>query len=71
MGNLKCRFNYNLFLVIFIVSEEVVLDKTRLGKFYRTTVTESVRKSLNVGQGDFVEWVFNDGKMYVRNALSG
>ncbi|MCQ5373717.1 MAG: type II toxin-antitoxin system PrlF family antitoxin [Candidatus Methanomethylicia archaeon] len=53
------------------MSDEVVLDKTRLGKFYRTTVTESVRKSLNVGQGDFVEWVFNDGKMYVRNALSG
>jgi bifunctional DNA-binding transcriptional regulator/antitoxin component of YhaV-PrlF toxin-antitoxin module len=56
---------------MFIVSREVVLDKTRLGRFYRTTVPESVRKFLNVGQGEFVEWVFNDGKIYVRKALSG
>ena len=62
MGSLKCRFNYSLFVVVFIVSGEVVLDKTRLGKFYKTTVPESVRKFLNVGQGDYVEWVFNDGK---------
>jgi bifunctional DNA-binding transcriptional regulator/antitoxin component of YhaV-PrlF toxin-antitoxin module len=56
--------------VVFIVSREVVLDKTRLGRFYRTTVPESVRKFLNVCQGDYVEWVFNDGKIYVRKALS-
>jgi bifunctional DNA-binding transcriptional regulator/antitoxin component of YhaV-PrlF toxin-antitoxin module len=54
--------------VVFIVSRDVVLDKTRLGRFYRTTVPESVRKFLDVGQGDFVEWVFNDGKIYIRKA---
>jgi bifunctional DNA-binding transcriptional regulator/antitoxin component of YhaV-PrlF toxin-antitoxin module len=55
--------------VVFIVSREVVLDKTRLGRFYRTTIPENVRKFLNVSQGDFVEWVFAEGKIIVRKAF--
>jgi bifunctional DNA-binding transcriptional regulator/antitoxin component of YhaV-PrlF toxin-antitoxin module len=54
--------------VVFIVSREVILDKTRIGRFYRTTVPENVRKILNIGQGDFVEWIFNDGRIFVRKA---
>jgi bifunctional DNA-binding transcriptional regulator/antitoxin component of YhaV-PrlF toxin-antitoxin module len=47
---------------------EVSLEKTKLGKYCRTTVPESVRKLLQVGEGEFVEWVFNDGRIYVRKA---
>jgi len=50
------------------LSSEIALDKTRIGKFYRTTVPESVRKLLRVGEGDYVEWVFNEGKIFVRKA---
>ena len=54
--------------MVFIVSKEVILNKTRIGRFYRTTVPENVRKFLNIGQGDFVEWIFNDGRIFVRKA---
>jgi len=47
---------------------EVVLDKTRIVKYYRTTIPEGVRKFLEVGEGDEVEWVFNKGKIIVRKA---
>ena len=51
--------------------KEVILSKTKIGRYYRTTVPESVRKFLEVKEGDEVEWVFNDGKIYVRKATSG
>jgi len=50
---------------------EVILDKTRVGRYYRTTIPESVRKFLEVKEGDEVEWVFNDDKIYIRKATSG
>lgn len=50
------------------MSKEVVLDKTRIGKYYRTTVPDGVRKFLEVGEGDAVEWVFNEGKITIRKA---
>jgi bifunctional DNA-binding transcriptional regulator/antitoxin component of YhaV-PrlF toxin-antitoxin module len=48
--------------------KETSLDKTKLGKYYRTTVPESVRKLLQM-EDDFVEWVLNDEK-YVRKDSS-
>jgi len=51
--------------------KEVVLSKTRIGRYYRTTIPESVRKFLEVKEGDEVEWVFNEGRIYVRKAKSG
>jgi len=50
------------------LSKEIALDKTKLGKFNRTTVPESVRKLLQVKEGDFVEWIFNDGRIFVKKA---
>lgn len=50
------------------LSKEIALDKTKLGKFNRTTVPESVRKLLQVKEGDYVEWIFNDGRILVRKA---
>jgi hypothetical protein len=50
--------------------KEISLDKTKLGKYYtpysnRTTVPESVRKPLQIEKSNLIEWVFNDGKIYI------
>ncbi|RLF01439.1 MAG: hypothetical protein DRK00_11455 [Thermoprotei archaeon] len=50
--------------------KEIVLCKTKVGRYYRTIIPESVRKFLEVKEGDEIEWVFNDGKIYVRKATS-
>jgi AbrB family looped-hinge helix DNA binding protein len=54
--------------VVYLLSKEIALDKTKLGKFNRTTIPESVRKLLQVREGDYVEWIFNDGKIFIRKA---
>ena len=48
--------------------KEVVLSKTKIGRYNRTTVPEEARKFLEVKEGDEIEWVFSDGKIYVRKA---
>jgi AbrB family looped-hinge helix DNA binding protein len=53
---------------VYLLSKEIALDKTKLGKFNRTTIPESVRKLLQVKEGDYVEWIFNDGRILVRKA---
>jgi len=50
--------------------KEVVLSRTRIGRYNRTTVPEEARKFLEVKEGDEIEWVFSDGKIYVRKAIS-
>jgi len=47
---------------------EVVLNRTRVGRYFRTTVPSEVRKFLGIGEGDVVEWVFNDSMILVRKA---
>jgi AbrB family looped-hinge helix DNA binding protein len=54
--------------VVYLLSKEITLDKTKLGKFNRTTIPESVRRLLQVKEGDFVEWIFNDGRIFIRKA---
>jgi len=72
-GNFIRNFIYKFSLVASIVgiigmSKEVVLNKTKIGRYCRTTVPEEVRKFLEIGEGDEIEWVFNDGKILVRKA---
>ncbi len=43
-----------------------VLAKTRIGKYYRTTVPREVRKILEVKENDIVEWVLEKDKIIVR-----
>jgi len=50
------------------MSREVILAKTRIGKYYRTTVPSEVRKFLSINRDDEIEWVFANGKIYVRKA---
>jgi AbrB family looped-hinge helix DNA binding protein len=42
------------------------LSRTRVGRYNRTTIPREVRKLLSISEGDIVEWVFEDGRIYVR-----
>jgi len=42
------------------------LSSTKVGRKFRTTVPREVRKILGLGEGDEVEWVFEDGRVFVR-----
>lgn len=50
-----------------------VLSSTRVGREYRTTVPREVRRLLELGLNDVVDWVYEDGRVYVRKrgGLSG
>jgi len=43
-----------------------VLTVTRVGKSFRTTIPKEVRRILEIGIGDEIEWIFDDGKIVVR-----
>gem|GEM_PF-800479 len=45
-----------------------VMARTRIGRYYRTTIPEEVRKLLELRENDEVEWVFENGVVYVRKA---
>ncbi|MFZ8793119.1 MAG: AbrB/MazE/SpoVT family DNA-binding domain-containing protein [Acidilobaceae archaeon] len=42
------------------------LSRTKVGRYSRTTIPREVRKLLGISEGDFVEWVYEDGRVYVR-----
>jgi AbrB family looped-hinge helix DNA binding protein len=44
----------------------LTLSRTRVGRYNRTTVPREVRKLLGISEGDIVEWVYEDGRVYVR-----
>jgi len=46
-----------------------VLAKTRIGKYFRTTVPREVRKILEIKENDVVEWVLEDNKIVVRKEI--
>jgi len=43
-----------------------VLARTKVDRQYRTTVPREVRRILEVGRGDEVEWLLEDGMVVVR-----
>jgi antitoxin PrlF len=43
-----------------------LLSKTKVGKNSRTTIPREVRKILDIKEGDFVEWAFEDGRIIIR-----
>lgn len=45
-----------------------VLARTRIGRYFRTTVPREVRKILEVSENDEIEWILNDGVIVVRKA---
>ena len=45
-----------------------VLARTRIGRYFRTSVPREVRKILEVSENDEIEWILNDGVIVVRKA---
>ena len=45
-----------------------ILAHTKIDKNNRTTVSREVRKLLEIGNGDAIEWVYEEGRVYVRKA---
>lgn len=45
-----------------------IISKTKIGRYYRTTVPREVRKLLELKENDVVEWVFENGVVYIRKA---
>ncbi|MEM4976811.1 MAG: AbrB/MazE/SpoVT family DNA-binding domain-containing protein [Desulfurococcaceae archaeon] len=45
-----------------------VIARTRIGRYYRTTIPREIRKLLELRENDEVEWVFENGVVYVRKA---
>jgi len=43
-----------------------VLAKTKVGKYYRTTIPREVRKLLELREKDVIEWVFEKNSIVVR-----
>lgn len=43
-----------------------VLLSTRVGRGYRITVHREVRRLLELGEKGALEWVFENGRIYVR-----
>lgn len=45
-----------------------ILARTKVDKNNRTTVPREVRRLLELNNGDSIEWVYVDGRIYVRKA---
>lgn len=53
------------------IGRRVVLKKTRVGEYYRTTVPEEVRKLLGIAKGDEILWVLEENRVVVEKAVEG
>ncbi|MEM4571028.1 MAG: AbrB/MazE/SpoVT family DNA-binding domain-containing protein [Desulfurococcaceae archaeon] len=49
----------------------LTIARTRVGRYYRTTIPREVRKLLELRESDEVEWVFENGAIYIRKARGG
>ena len=47
-----------------------VLAKTKVGKYFRTTVPREVRKILEIKENDTVEWILDKDRIIVRKGDS-
>jgi len=60
--------------VITIGSERAlimpVLARTKVGKYFRTTVPREVRKILEIEENDIVEWILEDNRIVIRTKKS-
>jgi AbrB family looped-hinge helix DNA binding protein len=46
-----------------------LLSRTKIGRDLRTTAPREVRKILDIKEGDIIEWVYEDGRVYVRRGV--
>ncbi len=43
-----------------------ILARTKVGKYFRTTVPREVRKILEIKENDIVEWILEDNKIVIK-----
>jgi len=43
-----------------------ILARTKVGRYFRTTVPREVRRILEIGENDVVEWVLENGVIIVK-----
>ena len=48
--------------------EYTILKVTKVGKYYRTTIPEEVRRILDIGEGDEVVWIKLGDKIIIEKA---
>jgi len=46
-----------------------ILSRTRVGRYSRTTIPREVRRLLGISEGDVVEWVYDDGRVFIRRSV--
>ncbi|MEM1703843.1 MAG: AbrB/MazE/SpoVT family DNA-binding domain-containing protein, partial [Zestosphaera sp.] len=47
--------------IVGVVVFMPIIARTRVGRYYRTTIPREVRKLLELRENDEVEWVFENG----------
>ncbi len=47
------------------LKKRIILASTKLGRNNRTTVPNEVRKLLELGEGDEILWILEEGKIVV------
>ncbi|MEM0066371.1 MAG: AbrB/MazE/SpoVT family DNA-binding domain-containing protein [Sulfolobales archaeon] len=47
------------------------MARTRVDRYYRTTIPREVRKLLELRENNEVEWVFENGVVHVKKARGG
>ncbi|MEM4889430.1 MAG: AbrB/MazE/SpoVT family DNA-binding domain-containing protein [Thermosphaera sp.] len=47
------------------------MARTRVGRYYRMAIPREVRRLLELRENDEVEWVFENGVVYVKRARGG
>ena len=52
-------------VILLGISRRVLLKKTKLGRYHRTTVPEEVRKLLNLREGDEIAWILEESKIII------
>ena len=43
-----------------------ILARTKVGKYFRTTVPREVRKILEIKENDIVEWILEGNKIIIK-----
>ena len=61
---------YKVYSIVGAIEVMPTLAVTRVGKYYRTTIPREVRKILEINENDEIEWILENGKIFVRKRES-
>lgn len=67
-GNSR-KFRKDLYVIYHGIFHGIFMVTTKVDKMGRTVIPSSIRKILNLKEGDRVEWSLEEGKVVVRKKL--